>query len=57
MSQMGNLSKFMPWRNVGNVVQKKVGGKWKKHAKASSVDNAKKMIRRLYQVERKTTKG
>jgi len=54
---MGNLSKFMPWRNVGNVVQKKVGGKWKKHAKASSVDNAKKMIRRLYQVERKTTKG
>jgi len=57
VSQMGNLSKFMPWRNVGNVVQKKVGGKWKKHAKASSVDNAKKMIRRLYQVERKTTKG
>lgn len=48
---------IMPWRNVGNVVQKKVGGKWKKHAKASSVDNAKKMIRRLYQVERKTTKG
>jgi len=42
----------MPWRNVGNVVQKKVGGKWKKHAQASSVDNAKKMVRRLYQVEK-----
>jgi len=40
----------MPYKRIGKTVYKKVDG-WKKKATASSVGNAKKMIRLLYGIE------
>ena len=43
----------MPYKRLGKTVYKKVGKSWRKIATASSVENAKKMIRLLYSKEKK----
>ena len=37
----------MPYRRKGKVIQHKVGGKWRKKAKAKSVKSGKKMMNLL----------
>ena len=41
----------MPYRRINSVVQHKVGGKWKKKAKAKNPASAKRMIRLLNAVK------
>ena len=42
----------MPYKRLGKTVYKKVGKTWRKKATASSIENAKKMIRLLYAKEK-----
>ncbi len=42
----------MPYKRLGKTVYKKVGKTWRKIATASSVENAKKMIKLLYSKEK-----
>jgi len=44
---------IMPYKRLSKTVYKKVGKSWRKKATASSVENAKKMIRLLYSKEKK----
>ena len=37
----------MPYKRSGKTVFVKKGGKWKKKATAKSIENAKKMMRKL----------
>ena len=44
---------IMPYKRMGQTVYKKTGKGWRKLAKATSVENANKMIRLLYTKEKK----
>ena len=45
----------MPYKRIGKSVYKKVGKSWRKKATASSVENAKKMLRLLRQKHKEST--
>ncbi len=47
----------MPYKRLGQTVYKKIGKKWKKLAKATSVENANKMIKLLYSKDEKKKKS
>ena len=45
----------MPYKRMGKSVYKKIGKTWRKTATASSVANAKKMLRLLRQKHKEST--
>ena len=45
----------MPYKRMGKSVYKKIGKSWRKKATASSVENAKKMLRLLQQKHKEST--
>ena len=47
----------MPYKRLGQTVYKKTGKGWSKLAKATSVENANKMIRLLYAKDEKKKKS